>query len=48
MIWKRRGRIASEPKVKQIGGVKEVEVPTLVRRSLPRKEMGQVTLGKSR
>lgn len=40
--------MASEPRARQMGGVKEAEAPTLVRRSLPRKGMGQVTQGRNR
>jgi hypothetical protein len=35
MVWKRRKRIAGELEVRWMQGTKEIEDPTLARRSLP-------------
>lgn len=43
VVWrKRRGEMVGEPGAKQMGGAKEIEVPTLAREPLPSKGTRQV------
>lgn len=43
VIWRRRRKgMESEPEVKLMGKVKEIEAPALARRSIPSRRTGQV------